>query len=1748
MAGVVHYFEPNDLEFNNEDLCIGVKLEVDVPGRALSSSNGGTHAEWQTVIDNVDLFGNRKEGYMTTSYSDVSSLSSHEGGNMDSIGIESINIRYNSWYYPEVDIKFIDLRGNAVMNPIEARRDGRNETGSFLNALFSFPYPLFRLTVKGYYGHPVLYKLTVRDVRSNFNPQTGNFEFQVKFIGFMFGYMNDLPMQYLLVAPHIDYGGLDSDLGYFHYNSSGEQTPIPTFTKFLSSVAEALAVTDQDEDLTAEKTTTKNLEDLKAKVYSLHDMVDRFKNDLMEDYSFALFKCTEDPENHIYTLEKRDKTSKGETVTDEMYKRKINEMNNSLVYIRKYYDEVSKLRSINKISLIENQNDEHFNPSSATQTITFNHKADLDTLSNIEAQINAQKEVINNAVQGIYKSKMGWDPTIGNIVEMVIAHVDKLRSKMEKCMNDIDNNRSQRLMTNVVEKTDVKVINKSEATCPPFPLITNGDRKYMWIKDSTSQNLRSFDEGNFIESVIRGAVSHAKEAAKTVQDFSIAQQYVGFPPGGLPTLLTDRYDGNGDFPNPYENESVAQTGNGIPPALKVFAKRLALRYLFFDGQAAQLSPEVFAKMEAANLYMANNTTDKRAQIKQWDSKALYEGILNYLNGWLKDFGSGNTYSLLYKTYDGGSETMRVTKGSTDAPTCSLGYDIQNSSLTSTFKNGSVLEGEKGCTTYGGKIEGVYSWLNSKMGGVPAGYETVFPKTIPTKYDYFYDKINRRKTNVRGFLLKKDKTKAHETLSKDIIKENNRVFGKDKIGIKEYFETTNFDDIQSFSPFISTKFIGIEGNDCDFPYWVINRKGSDGLLKEPDDKQLMAMFFTQLGLHNDANEENWKIASNIDEPAYINSGNTFNDIQGYADTVNLDECGIYKMPYLLVMFYGFCLSNETSDFYRRLPKKCGTMAKPILEYYNKNKDGFVNEIKNLVEELKVNGTVVKGGRNNKDRNQYYAYNFTDNARNRLHQLFIPERAVTFFNFHGGFKSPYDTKDYGALCVDCINGQNTNTSDTENNFKPVSISDLFLDEVKKLINSIEDTSDRIATMAETFATTDKKTSVYMSFKELYDRWKFGAWRSEGNNTNGPKQDFTITMNNFVFVDSHYQNIMNKHYVNLDKFAALVQQILDGSSNMSAYSFIYEVCAMSDITLVALPVNMYEYLNSLEKMEEMFTPYPYMSVDDSAMQTTYVGTYTHKPSEHLNITDPYNTYEDDGVDFSSNDLVVKYEVGGDTKDVPVFGVTYASEDQRIFKNVQVGMDHPKVTAHSIMAELSISQMGSSGSAHLGFEAHDIFDVYATKSYTCRVEMLGNAQIMPVTYFQLNNIPMFKGGYFIVSVEHNINNNGMTTVLTGVRMNRNRFDLKPKNTPNMASTKTADIDDQAGAAGTETRYSTNSFSMDNVNSEKVPYSKKTTLILIDAGHDMGTYGKQSAIDDYATIWKGSTELAPDLDGGNNPGTMRANDVDGETVYSSKGVIDSSRPDIQGRGRYREYWGNRKIAEALKKKLENAGYKNVKFVSSEGVTAGGVKDYSTKINSLYNSVNGNCILVSIHSNAIGTDTEWSSSNYWSVYCQGTEYVKNRNQNIVAPNAGTSRFLGECMGKAAKTAFENMSVELQNEIGKIVVYPRPKVFEESLNGIRPTTFSKPATVLTENLFHTSKEGVKFLGSKKGADFLADIHLDAIEMFFEKVNPSNYVEERDEVVAESKKNWWNNFKEGKLGEETYLQQQENNSPFTFGFGF
>jgi hypothetical protein len=62
-------------------------------------------------------------------------------------------------------------------------------------------------------------------------------------------------------------------------------------------------------------------------------------------------------------------------------------------------------------------------------------------------------------------------------------------------------------------------------------------------------------------------------------------------------------------------------------------------------------------------------------------------------------------------------------------------------------------------------------------------------------------------------------------------------------------------------------------------------------------------------------------------------------------------------------------------------------------------------------------------------------------------------------------------------------------------------------------------------------------------------------------------------------------------------------------------------------------------------------------------------------------------------------------------------------------------------------------------------LYNVYKNRSYKCSIDMMGNALIQPMMYFNLRNVPLFSGPYMITKVAHRISENGFDTTFEGQR-----------------------------------------------------------------------------------------------------------------------------------------------------------------------------------------------------------------------------------------------------------------------------------------------------------------------------------------------------------------------------------------------
>jgi hypothetical protein len=110
------------------------------------------------------------------------------------LGITRINIRQGMDFMPTFDISLEDVKGRALFEA---------GNSSPYAAFFNMPYPMFELTLKGYYGKGIRYKLMLRSFNARYDYSSGNFIVELKFHTYQFSAIAEVSMGYLLAVPYM---------------------------------------------------------------------------------------------------------------------------------------------------------------------------------------------------------------------------------------------------------------------------------------------------------------------------------------------------------------------------------------------------------------------------------------------------------------------------------------------------------------------------------------------------------------------------------------------------------------------------------------------------------------------------------------------------------------------------------------------------------------------------------------------------------------------------------------------------------------------------------------------------------------------------------------------------------------------------------------------------------------------------------------------------------------------------------------------------------------------------------------------------------------------------------------------------------------------------------------------------------------------------------------------------------------------------------------------------------------------------------------------------------------------------------------------------------------------------------------------------------------------------------------------------------------------------------------------------------
>jgi len=487
------YIDPNSVIDNDgntqprnikqENLMMYINLEADLVPRTILASENSPNTLTSIASGTFNMLKNANGDYYDTTWTDSFINKPAENtqvkqNNNDSntgpsyyntdpstqtFGIQSVNIQVKGMnYIPQVDMTFIDVRGKTLFESPE---------NSPYNAFFHLPWPIFYLTVKGFYGKAIRYRLHLVKFNTRYNDNTGNFDITTKFIGSTYAFLTDIPLKGVLNAPYMfpienntqptfnpktgRYEQMVSKSSrgytllktvYSEYKQKGilpKDFPVKTLREVLV-VARSL-------DKILEREILDQVVNIKVvgALKEYDDILTNFENDIKSWASTNLsaeYVINNDTKEYGYYLSGQDKTTlkniTGLTKNDSL-EFKINDYNKKLKESQSLINSITKEKGNPNFIKISSKTTSYVDKyfyllSGSTQVIVEINKLVneiLDIRKDFNEQNNKFEDFIENKINEIVKDPkkgIGFSPTIRNIFGVLLANAEVFIRMMQE--------------------------------------------------------------------------------------------------------------------------------------------------------------------------------------------------------------------------------------------------------------------------------------------------------------------------------------------------------------------------------------------------------------------------------------------------------------------------------------------------------------------------------------------------------------------------------------------------------------------------------------------------------------------------------------------------------------------------------------------------------------------------------------------------------------------------------------------------------------------------------------------------------------------------------------------------------------------------------------------------------------------------------------------------------------------------------------------------------------------------------------------------------------------------------------------------------------------------------------------------------------------------------------------------------------------------------------------------------------------
>lgn len=1472
----------NNITWQQEDFNLLVDLDVVIPNRwgyyDSSSDNNISLLQGSELNDDY---------YLTTDYVNVgySEISNNTKSKREYLGIDSIDIKFDSHFYPIVNIHFTDVRASSLFMTQEEEyknglyQDAYEKTGeeeykkkikpysNLFKSFFTFPYPKFLLTVKGFYGTKVTFMLSVAEFKSGLDAKSGNFSVDVQFIGYLYGMYTDIPMTYLFAAPYMEdnfeesYWSKQIANGKF---KTMDGSDIPTFNELYHKILElettnsGLTEPLETDEIKLCNNKIRALDEIKVtyekfigtfqnykseqhvikekdKIALIYEVGDNTGQSVKTQYRFPVDKY----ESLGGLIKSYNTDNPDDTLTTDFYNTIIEgaEIGADGKY---YYREHGTSNSVNTNAIISGKQSqtrkslcdllEQKNFSKEKIKLLKNNKAEIYNYEIINISeykkigeiVEKYTEKINAALaKEQTKAKytravklLGFEPTIQNIMRIVFAHMDTFIHYFYELYGNIYAGQTKRtfIATSVSkEDTDANVVG-GENYLPPFFALYKETEDGKKVHEYPGNNIHTsnIEEVKYVERLVDSA-------------FIVGSAFGNSERAYASTLSTDiKYSLMSDIDcfmqgvniyAKYEGINL-DIGNNTDNIYKNFCNAVGERLFNFLNETATYS-QLGVSSDINDLFFFDNSEKSKCRhYVEYEYSMLKEYLLERL--------SHPAITYIYKK-DKDTFKKDLVKIFNELITKRTVRTLVGTEYTDNIKQSErlVLLPYKGVNK-----EMVDIFINSLTD--KAGQDKYFGHIYhKPQSDITHDLIITSEENdsERSFTIEtyRNNVKESKTYYKYIGNLNNIEINNestlyyDKYIGNTYLYDKSFEDKKNgvdrekiafdlLSHLVEYYFVSF----TDKPYKL-------PLLTKGDILILPKFFMLYFGaiLYRFKKMLNGEEVFYNDKPLYEWTGFYKNGSHvSYLpekgnDSDYVNDVGFYPLEFILNQEYDLIIDVEhTNDEFKKYDNSpfvkavislenlrnkinnVGKCEKLFIDFLDENSSGvnFESIFRELTEDsfeiVENTEMIVQQGTVSRADSITVSYKLvrSDSYLNKVILSFISEWYIMYSN---------DARNQLFFLKN-----NSTNKDIYNNYKTTfeNITGYYYDRLREDFEiKINNYELQNSTAKDSIINNDIGNVVYYNLKNLNDKWlcsngkDHDKWQLKSpQDTNKYKSERFEKKENkkedneydsFIFVDSFFNDIGDDLIVNLPMLRKRIEDTKSITANKqdcftSVFQFINGIAQDNKLLFVSIPI--YSNFHDDESLERIFTPNPSYA-SGITQGTTYVMMYTHEFSKNLGV----NGYENDGFDIGNTIEEISNECGTifaeATEDkinykVPAFGVTYGMQNQNYFTNISVNMDNPQTTDYGILNTIQIAQSTENGDQNSGILiGQNIYSIYSNRSYTCTVEMLGCMNIMPMMYFQLNNIPMFKGAYMIISVSHQITGgNRMTTKFTGVRISK--------------------------------------------------------------------------------------------------------------------------------------------------------------------------------------------------------------------------------------------------------------------------------------------------------------------------------------------------------------------------------------------